>query len=505
MKKTLSIILTLALILSLGVTALAAPVTKGSITVNNVTEGTVLDAFMIVGYTYDDGNISTADIVDAYTPAFTSVINAAVSASLSDSNIADLPALKDNASDTDIMLWITNNKSADSDFAKTLGNALKAIAADQAKTKSVTVAEGETTATISDLDMGYYLILDKTPYTVDEAVVSVMLQPLNPNAEVNLKTSTFTIPGKTAAEASYSIGENVPYTITLEVPNWSNYATASLEITDELGTGLTYNKDAKIAFGEGTAEAIADVTGVSIAYVDKKAASGSDPEVPASFTITIDNIKAYAIGSKITVTYSTFVNSEADDNGDGLVNGILAHQNGQTLEGVPSKVYTYGFDLTKINEQEEVLEGVEFKLVKTPAVPAVGNEGDSGYVAAVPAVYYTFTKNAQGIYVLDASGSEVLTTDANGYLKVFGLKAGTYQLEETKPLAGYNALPAPVSITLGSVATTVYTHVGTVENTTGIILPGTGGEGITSIAVLGSALLLCAAAIVLLNKKRLFN
>ena len=100
-----------------------------------------------------------------------------------------------------------------------------------------------------------------------------------------------------------------------------------------------------------------------------------------------------------------------------------------------------------------------------------------------------------------------MTTNDQGAAEFKGLKNGTYYLLETEAPAGYNLLDAPVEITInGSSATatslTSLTHTEQVENSTGAVLPSTGGMGTTIFYVTGSVLVL-AAVVLLVTKKRM--
>ena len=104
-----------------------------------------------------------------------------------------------------------------------------------------------------------------------------------------------------------------------------------------------------------------------------------------------------------------------------------------------------------------------------------------------------------------------LVSDANGNINLNGLSAGTYILEETKAPEGYNKLEKTIKVvvTKGEDGKPVIhvdddtTSVEKVEvkNSTGSLLPSTGGMGTTLIYLVGGALVL-GSGFVLANKKR---
>ncbi|MDD6064898.1 MAG: SpaA isopeptide-forming pilin-related protein, partial [Clostridiales bacterium] len=104
----------------------------------------------------------------------------------------------------------------------------------------------------------------------------------------------------------------------------------------------------------------------------------------------------------------------------------------------------------------------------------------------------------------------VLTTNAQGKIKISGLDSDTYYLREIKAPAGYNALGQDVEVKItgattkedGSDSLTYTTVVAEINNQSGTELPSTGGMGTTVFYILGSVLVL-GAAVVLVTRKRM--
>ena len=125
-----------------------------------------------------------------------------------------------------------------------------------------------------------------------------------------------------------------------------------------------------------------------------------------------------------------------------------------------------------------------------------------------------FDNKANDVYKYNPSTEETTTSlvsDDSGYIRLDGLSAGTYFLEETKAPNGYNKLENPIKVvvTQGTDGKPVI-HVDDdtdrvdtvkVKNNTGTILPSTGGMGTTLIYLVGGALVL-GSGFVLANKKR---
>ena len=96
-----------------------------------------------------------------------------------------------------------------------------------------------------------------------------------------------------------------------------------------------------------------------------------------------------------------------------------------------------------------------------------------------------------------------------GVVTISGLKDGTYFLEETKAPDGYNKLSSEISVVISgsnleaTITNDVWTSGGIqVVNTTGSILPSTGGIGTTLFITIGS-LLVIGFGVLLVTKLRL--
>lgn len=98
-----------------------------------------------------------------------------------------------------------------------------------------------------------------------------------------------------------------------------------------------------------------------------------------------------------------------------------------------------------------------------------------------------------------------VTTGDDGQANFYGLKAGTYYLEEIKAPEGYNILKDRVEIVV-SEDTTVFvegeeTADITIVNTKGFTLPTTGGMG-TTIFTIGGVILMAGAAVLIIRMNR---
>ncbi len=159
-------------------------------------------------------------------------------------------------------------------------------------------------------------------------------------------------------------------------------------------------------------------------------------------------------------------------------------------------VYTGGINLVKVDSQDKSikLSGAVFELYR----PATENEilTDAAGITEISGV----TQKVMKVSFFDnaeLSGEKVtsVTSGDDGEVAVYGLAYGTYYLTETKAPDGYNTLRKAVTLNINETSHTEQNKI-IVENSTGILLPETGGVGTTVFTVAGA--LLSGGAVILL-------
>ena len=215
-------------------------------------------------------------------------------------------------------------------------------------------------------------------------------------------------------------------------------------------------------------------------------------------------------GKEFTVTYYAKVNKAAVVTEKNKAQLEYGNKPGETTTTTPSeaKTPTYPLDILKVKKDSNVkLAGAKFSLYTsetdakngTNPIKVTGNNGN---------------------YVVDSTSAttefeSVENIERKGYnLRVNGLAEGTYYLVETKAPDGFNKLTAPVVITItkstgADVNNWTISKDGTVEtdkiidiaNSTGSLLPSTGGRGAIAFAVI-AALLVFGVAVSFIRDKR---
>ena len=201
-------------------------------------------------------------------------------------------------------------------------------------------------------------------------------------------------------------------------------------------------------------------------------------------------------GQSLTITYDATVLAGAANTNNAPNTATLTYTDVITADGTEGGtdkdeddkiVYNFKIDITKRLDSADgsPAAGVQFELYNA----------DGKVVKA--------TKNTDGIYVVDANGSQTLKTDVNGKLVVSGLDKGVYTLKETKTYEGYNLLSGEIEIDLNETDVADYSFEQTIINKKGFTLPQTGGIGTLMFFIIGGVLIAGGICLITVpNKKR---
>lgn len=471
-RKLTSLLLALAMVFALAVTAFAAG--AGSITVDNPIAGQNYTAYKIFDVVYNDGQTAYSYTIDSTSAWFNTVDT------YSKQTNSGLTLTK--VGDTTTYVVTTTGDFSAPPFADALKKALDANPTAFTGTPLTKSGSPEkASATVNEL--GYYFVTSTTGALCN-------LTTTNPNANIHDKND---MPFKKEVDkTNVDVGQTVTFKITGKVPDYTGFNTYTYLITDTMTDGLTFNGDSlTVKVGEATV-----TNDCTIAYDAETA--------PQTFTVSIPVLeKKYNFGAEIVVTYTATVNKNA-------IAVISTNQAKLTYSNDPTtgetkdsqteeqKVYTSKIVIDKFETDKKdtvKLEGAEFVLYKKAP-----NDADQNAIQ-----YYKQDETTKAVSWVDAiADATKVTTDANGAASFDGLADGTYYLVETKAPAGYNQLKDPVTVPVkGSDTDTVkLTVTATVENQAGTLLPSTGGMGTTIFYVLG-AVLVVGAGVLLVTKKRM--
>lgn len=324
------------------------------------------------------------------------------------------------------------------------------------------------------------------------------------------------------ARADYSIGDYIPYRVTVTVPeNIANLKT--FVVTDKPENLEFVNEDAKHPFAVTCGNDTIDAT----AYVvTKNANKGFD------LTFTATSLENYK-GQKIVIDYYAKLLDTAKSDTTGNHNMVsLKYTNKIDANGTPVDgsekeiqdnvvVYSFGIKVKKTDESGNLLDGVEFDLYRVDE-NGQSNLSDFGW------------KDSD--VKLTKVNTKPLVTD-NGMIKVNGLADGTYYLVETKTLKDYNLLSKAVEVKLNITYTAKWEKQGkyeggklihhsttdfkeefangdeedptflttTVINRKGFTLPTTGGFGTLLFSAIGALLVVGGVGVLMSTKKKKGN
>ena len=473
MRKVLSVLLVLAMILSLGAMAVSAA-GNGTITVTDAQKGETYSLYKLFDLSYDQENTPTKF---AYTYTKNGENDKFLTALQTQESPFALEEIKTTVDAGKYNVTLKDGKK-DVDVVKFLKDNAASLPKPQTKE-----AGTDGNLVFDNLDHGYYYLTSTsgTLVTLDSNTPTVDVQDKN-EAPTLTKLVQEDSNQSWGAKNTASVGETVNFKITIAAKQGAkNYV-----VQDALPAGMTYNGDLAVA----------------------GAAAATDYQVNAQGqNITVTFEKAYldkiAQNTDIVITYSATVNHSAVVGAAGNVNTayMTYGASGQTADATTT-TYTYGFDLVKTTlvgdpgqEAHKLLNGAAFKLYDA-------KEGGNEIV---------LIQQADGSYhplVGQETAADRIDMTQTAKVRINGLDNGTYYLEEVQAPAGYNKVKERIEVKIenanldADVNDTDYNGGGIeVVNRTGAELPSTGGMGTTMFYVLGAVLVL-GAAIALVAKRR---
>lgn len=509
MKKLVSILLALAMILAMSTTVFATENGPYTLTITGAT-----------GHVYDIYQIYTGDISQEGDKTVLSNVKYGQNHYPVDGNVGDpVPA--------DELDSLTNEETA----VDILDSAVKGTP----YKNDVAPVNSDSFVEIKNIPAGYYMIVDVTD--ADElpdgqTKSPIMLQMLE---DVTIASKHATISSEKKVDdkndsttdedgvnwqdsADYDIGDDVPFQLSVTLPSTFNtYDDYTVTFHDQqaAGFGAPSITSVYILKADGTTKITIPVaaTNVSGYTLTNSCTNREKCEFGGcSFNITVGDINdlygqnTFVKGDKVIVEYTSELLAGANIGSAGNENGMyVCHPDGHTPQDFVT-VFTYELKVNKVDgTTKQALAGAGFTLSKWDAA------------------------SNNWVKVGDEITGNALTT-----FTWSGIDGGKYKLEETTTPAGYNTI-APMEFTVDSdhkeewikggnsafldliakdaAGSIVFADAnaegvedgkleGTMENYKGTVLPETGAEG-TFFLITASTLLVMVAAVFMITRKKM--
>lgn len=476
MKKFLAVILSLAMVLGMSMTAFAAKA------------GATLEVKGLATYAKQK-----VDIYEIYR--------------LDDNDNAWVAA--DWTKDT----GVTPDNLADSNVISALRTAaLKTKATATEESKELSTGKFTSNVNFTGLQAGAYLVIvtdptNKTEYSTMVAKTykydekNNLIAPLN--ASVVAKADKYHT-GKEADKTNAEVGDLVTYKVKTTVPYQEvkpngDKLVNEFKVSDTL-TGATFYLTGKAVKGTAAVNTIT-VNGATVPGFEKLSETLNGKN---TFTLDLMNLvnadNTYA-GQEVVITYTALVNKA------NLVENNATST--QDPNGTTTKTYSGNATITKYEVGTiNVLKGAEFVVYR------INKETNKKEYAVIDANGWI-----TGQWIEETTENEVpaglgttLTTADDGTVTVKGLKAGDYYFKEVVAPDGYSISNNDIAFTMAETTDEVTGEVTGVAPTQPDLikmydsklsaLPSTGGMGTTLFTIAGCAIMVAAAGFFFASRKR---
>ncbi len=459
MKKAAAMLMAATVAAAMPMTAMAA-----TITVEKAIAGATYSAYRVFDYT------KTADGAGfAYTI---------------DRNSAWLTFIQSRSDDFQLTPSADGNfyvvEAKDSLDAQALANAMKTEVAKGAIDAEKTVEATATGAEFDLRELGYYFI-DTTSGTICSLTNSS--DSVNAAEKNVLPTITkdITLP-KDTNNINYTqyIGSDVTYQI---IVNKGEGTTNEITVHDEMDDNLTLKADTIVVKkGDTTLEKDVDYTVSTRVF---------DDDCTFEVVLKEEYVASLEDNANVTIEYSATVKDTAKS-AEEMKNSAKVQYLNYESNTAEVSVYEYEFNFRKIikgsitmDEPDGTqLENAKFELRADgePLSFVEDRDGDGKLI---------------GYHVVADNTDNSTTTILAGDVVIRGLKDGVYSLVETEAPNGYNVLDAAIEVTIADANADRVV----VENSTGTLLPSTGGIGTTVFYAAGIVVMAGAVFFVVRSKK----
>ena len=385
-----------------------------------------------------------------------------------------------------------------------------AAAAAEAGMTPVTGSAVEGGYQFSEMDLGYYAIVDVTAEgDYIKPVSAVVLDTVTPNREIEVKAdkpsidknidkdNDLTTDNDRVDANNAAIGDTVTYVIESKVPEMIGYQKYFFIMKDQMSKGLTYDNNMVITVGDKTLTADTDYILTVVENED------GTTDLKIVFVDFLQYNTNEFIGKPVVVTYTAKLNEDAVLYTDANTNQVYLEYSANPsveYEGanepdyedqdkdkeplgetpvVEVETFTTALEIVKTDAMGNRLQGAEFTLTGealnivriTKSTFTLDENGEywklkdgsytttdpNGEIDGVPvdqSVYESLTdkyiKNSTVTTETTEAGTVSIngTVGEDGILRFEGLKAGTYTITELRAPDGYNILDDELTITV---------------------------------------------------------
>lgn len=487
-KKVFAIILSMAMILGMSLTAFAAETTNVVVTVENDDVAALYyDQIVLPDTTSTDG----WKYDDSYARFFTDI------------SISDLVAIvKDGDAETGTLT-----------SSEALAGALESLKSTvQTDDNLISADPDDDSYKFTATSGGLYVVLPvKEGYTYSPTLVYV---PVNSTDSISVKTKggPNQIQKTVAPEGeTVSAGDVIQYTVTVEYPYISaNYTDATFKISDTLTNGTFVIDDTHL---------------VGVTGIDAGTYTVSEANDTNNIEINVTNYDRAKSGSTVTITYWVRV-SETVSSTSPLQNKVSSELT-LTPGGTPIKTEYIVIstpvkaEIDKVNTEGTKLNGAVFAIYEGSATDQLADKlvsivADAADITGIslPSDYSQYTN------LLKADGTENGTTVFDGldaqkdYYIVEIIAPNGYSVDRTphQLIKGTKIDTEPTKSTVNGVTTITTEHKYTdfkvtadnnnVVNDTLSSLPETGGIGTTIFTVGGCVIMIAAAGLFFASRRK---
>ena len=374
----------------------------------------------------------------------------------------------------------------------------------------------DASVTFSNLDIGAYYVYAQSGNTtynpMGEAVYTYdtttgLMKPadktITAKGEKYTLTKTFTGENGTTTYQVVERGQVVPFTITAVFPSYDKDATdRTFQITDE-PTGMKVT-EVTVKVGNSTTPLV-EGTDYTLVSVDDKGADGSTITLPVAerqkvrvrFNSSYIGTNNAHAGQTVTVEVKaqitdadTFENKASSDKGN----------NTPKVEGKLGSIAINKYDekFKETPEKSKLLAGAEFSIA-----PVTVNENKEEVKGEKIQFVYVGEEGGVSVYKkATAEDTDVKVTNIvakDGKVIAKGLDDGNYAIVEEKAPKGYSVVQVDNATIVNGTNPTVEVNV---SDTQLHELPHTGGIGTTIFTIAGCLIMVAAAGLFFASRKR---